>query len=192
MSFIESIKSADESLFHSINGAHCSVMDSVMVVISEPWFGIPFYLLGLYLTYKVFGVKGTLIFVAGCGAAVALSDLTSVHLFKNMFLRYRPTHNLDFGEMVHVVDGYRGGAYGFVSSHAANMFALATVFTAALQRHYKHTWWIAVSVAVLIGYSRIYLGVHFPADVIGGAMVGFIIGTLIFIGVNRFMVVEKK
>ena len=106
-----------------------------------------------------------------------------VSSFKDIFLRFRPTHNIEIKEIIHTYiksngEEYRGGLYGFVSSHAANFFALSTYLYLVFKEQSR--WWSLIFVwSIIIAYSRIYLGVHYPLDVIGGALLGISIGYLV-------------
>ncbi len=109
---------------------------------------------------------------------ILCSDSGSVMLFKNTVHRLRPCHAADLQGMVHLVRDYCGGDYGFVSAHASNHFAIAAFMIGMLQRK---PWWAVVLLfawAALISYSRIYLGVHYPGDVIVGAIFGAAVGML--------------
>jgi undecaprenyl-diphosphatase len=117
-----------------------------------------------------------IIFVA---LLIFLSDQISVHLFKDVFHRLRPCHNPDLEGMVHIVNGHCGGKYGFYSSHASSIFAVA-VFTLSMLG--SKNLWLSISVllmAILVSYSRIYLGVHYPGDVIAGAIIGSMLAWMI-------------
>jgi undecaprenyl-diphosphatase len=128
----------------------------------------------------------TVIFIV---LAITLADQISVKCFKFVFERLRPSHNPEIKNQVNILNGYRGGQFGFVSSHAANTFALAA-FTTRLFRNRYFAWFIFIWAAV-VSYSRIYLGVHYPLDILGGAILGMILGYLVFylykLAGNRFL-----
>lgn len=117
---------------------------------------------------------------------VALADLSSVHGFKEVFQRYRPTHNLEIGPLVQTVanwDGnqYLGGKFGFVSSHATNLFGMAT-FLLLFARPWKKSLMIMLLIwPLVVSYTRIYLGVHYPLDILGGTILGTLIGILVYL-----------
>jgi len=142
-------------------------------LISSKWFWIPLYIFILYTIYKTFR-KDFFKILFSLGILIFLADFGSVHLFKEMFQRARPCHLL---EGIRVVDGC-GGPFGFISSHASNSFAIA-FFISLLLRKY---WWFVnlFSWAVLIGFSRIYLGVHYPFDILGGMFWGLFVSLLTY------------
>ena len=180
MGFIEKIEQIDRQLLFAVNGANSPLFDTIMWWVSKPAFGIPFYLLFVFLLYKYFGWKSTLIIVLSTGAAVGLADLSAKYLFKEMFERFRPSQNLEIKEQLHYVNNYHGGMYGFVSSHAANMFSIALLLGLWLKKKIKYSLHLLLIWAALIGYSRIYLGVHYPSDVLFGALLGMLIAFPIY------------
>ena len=148
-------------------------MDEVMILISSKWFWIPLYIFILYTLYKTFP-KDFLKILLSLGILIFLADFGSVQLFKEIFQRARPCHLL---EEIRVVNAC-GGPFRFVSSHAANSFSIA-FFISLLLRKY---WWFVnlFSWAVLIGFSRIYLGVHYPFDILGGMFWGLFVSLLVY------------
>lgn len=144
-------------------------------------FWIPFYLLLFYLAYKQVG-KQVWLLALSVALLIALSDQLSVHAFKNVFLRYRPCHNLLIQDKVHLLNGHCGGTYGFVSSHAANTFALATFLFLFFRNKIKYFGILIFLWATLVSYSRIYSGVHYPADVAVGGLLGISLALIIFKG----------
>lgn len=180
MSFIEKIEQIDRQILFAVNDANSTFFDSIMWEVSQPRFGIPFYLLFIFLLYKSFGWKNTFVLVLCTGAAVGLADLSAKYLFKEMFERFRPSQNLEIKEQLHYVNNYHGGMYGFVSSHAANMFAVAVFLGLWLKKKMKYSIYLLLLWATLIGYSRVYLGVHYPSDVICGALLGTLISFVLY------------
>jgi undecaprenyl-diphosphatase len=129
----------------------------------------------------------------GVFLTVLISDQVSVNLFKEVFQRYRPSHNLEICQELHFYqtkpgEFYRGGLYGFISSHAANYFGMLAFVLPLLG--YKLNWLkiIAVVIGFIVGLSRIYLGVHYPSDVILGASIGLLIGWIL----NRYVYLRIK
>lgn len=171
MSVAAQIEKIDQELFLFLNGLHNSFFDPVMEFCSHRASWIPFYAILLYLIWKLHK-KRTWVHVVSVSVCILLSDKFSVYI-KNAVKRYRPCHNLDLVHQVHLVDGC-GGQFGFVSSHAANTFALAFLVTWFLKKQYRRIDIIMFSWAVIVSYSRIYLGKHYPLDIIGGAIVGLL------------------
>ena len=167
------LQQIDEYFFRIINSAGCIEMDYIMILISSKWFWIPLYIFILFSLYKSFQQDFFKILFA-LAILIFIADYGSVQLFKEMFQRLRPCHFLD---NIRVIDSC-GGPFGFISSHAANSFAIA-FFVSFLLRGY---WWFTTLVlwAFLIGYSRIYLGVHYPLDILGGMLWGLFVSLLVY------------
>ncbi|MBN2669505.1 MAG: phosphatase PAP2 family protein [Bacteroidales bacterium] len=174
---LESIEHIDQQLFLFLNSLHNNLFDHLMFWVSYKWTWIPLYL-GFLLFWIVSHKKQSIWIILGTVISIALADLISVHLFKEVFLRFRPCHNLEIQSIVHLVNQHCGGQYGFVSSHAANSFAFAVFSALVLKR--KWVWISLMFWALLVSYSRIYLGVHYPADIIGGAILGSFIAYLVY------------
>ena len=171
---IEFLKDIDTQLFLFLNGLHTPFFDVLFEYFSGRFFWIPLYaLLFVIATLKL--KWKMMYFILAVVALIFLSDKISVYWFKEVFMRYRPCHNNDIAHLIHLVDGC-GGKYGFVSSHAANTFALAAFMGIILRKHFpKMLLWMLVW-ATVVSYSRIYLGVHYPADIAVGGMLGILIG----------------
>lgn len=142
---------------------------------SEKQVWIPLYILFLYLIIRFYKKSAWLIIFSAI-AMIAVSDLVSVHAFKNVFMRLRPCHEPELEGLVHLVKNKCGGEYGFVSSHAINHFSLATFFSLVFFKRIRYFVPMIFLWAAFIVYSRIYLGVHYPGDVICGGLVGVILG----------------
>lgn len=175
---MEMLEQLDQQIFLFFNGMHNPFWDTVMYWISYKFTWVPLYL--AMLIYFVYKQKSKAILtILMAVAVIALADQISVHFFKNVFLRYRPSHNIDLQSLIHLVDGHKGGQYGFVSSHATNAFGFAIYSALVLQR--KSIFIALLIWAVVVSYSRIYLGVHYPGDLLGGALLGSSIAGLIYL-----------
>jgi len=174
---METLIQLDKELLIWLNSYHTQFWDVIMMIFTRKEFWIPFYLVLLFQIYKTKG-KETLWWIIGAFVLVFLCDQISTQLFKNVIQRFRPSHDPTLEGIVNLVNGYKGGKYGFVSSHATNSFGVA-IFTSLLFRNklfsaFIFTW------SLLIIYTRIYLGVHFPGDVIGGMVLGTVLGYLVY------------
>lgn len=186
---IERLELIDRALFLFINGMHTPFFDAVMWFVSGKYSWIPLYVVLLYILIK-HEKKHWWLAILSTIMLIVLADQSSVHLFKETFQRYRPCHNLEIQHLVHKVNNKCGGTYGFVSSHATNVFAL-TSFLSLIIRN-KYMFGILLFWAVLVSYSRIYLGVHYPADIIGGSVLGTICGVLVFFGYTQLKHIKKS
>ncbi len=176
---MEAIAEFDKELFFFLNGLHTDWLDPVMFYISETLTWLPVYLFIVWLMIRNFG-RQTVFWLLGIGLSILLADQITSGLMKPFFERFRPSRDPAIpDELVHIVNGYTGGKYGFASSHAANAFAIATYLHFLMKDVVKYTWLLFI-MSGLIAYSRIYLGVHFPGDVVVGGLIGFMAGWLSF------------
>ena len=169
----------DHTLFQAWNGSDCLFLDGFMWVYSELLTWLPVAALLLWIIFRNFSGKQVLwIFLLLALLFVCSDQLTSSWL-KPSVGRLRPTHDPQFMSTVNTVFGYTGGRWSFPSSHAANAFALVG-FTVPLIRRSLYTW-VMIVWAVTISYSRIYLGVHFPSDILAGTLIGSALGALFYL-----------
>lgn len=175
MEWLQKILEADTNIFLFLNGFHNDFWDTVMLMVTRKETWIPFYMGILYFVVKNFRGKSLLV-ILSIALLIAASDQLSV-LMKETFQRLRPVHEPAIEHLVHNVLR-KGGMYGFVSSHAANSFAVF-VFTSRLFKNRSYTF-LLFFWALLVSYSRIYSGVHYPLDIVGGAALGWLLGVLVF------------
>lgn len=192
MEWFQKILEIDKDLFLYLNSFYNDYWDTIMLMITrkETWY--PFYLIIIFFTIRNYRSKSWLILLF-LALSVLASDQISV-LFKETFQRLRPVHEPAIESLVHNVLR-KGGLYGFVSSHAANSFAIF-VFTTRVFKN-RGFYFLMLFWAILVSYSRIYSGVHYPFDIIGGALVGWGIGygffkALIFIETHFFITRNPK
>ena len=186
---METITNIDSDLFLFLNGLHVDWLDKVMIAITQMWVWIPLYLLLIYWTVKQYGKRCWWVFLA-VGVVVLCSDQLSSHVCKPLFQRLRPCYNPDLQDLIYLPKGMAGGRYGFVSSHATNTFAVAAFLTGALRKNRN---WIGIVLylwAFISSYSRIYLGFHYPGDILCGARLGILIGLMLW-KVFQLIVVRK-
>jgi undecaprenyl-diphosphatase len=178
MDMITSIKKLDTEIFLFCNSKHNEFFDGIMLWASSKYIWLPLYLFFLYLVFKAAG-KRTWVVAIAVGLLILASDQVSVHCFKLVFLRYRPCHNLLIQQLIHL-NGDCGGTYGFISSHASNSFALAMFLFLFFKDKIRYFGIFVFVWAGLVSYSRVYNGVHYPADITVGALVGMLIALMIF------------
>ena len=186
---METLSNIDSSFFLFLNGLHVDWLDKVMIAITQMWVWVPLYLLLIYWIVKQYGKRCWWIFLA-VGLVVLCSDQLSAHVCKPFFQRLRPCYNPDLQNLIYLPKGMAGGKYGFVSSHATNTFAVAAFLTAALRK--KQNWMGVVLYlwAFVSSYSRIYLGFHYPGDILCGALLGILIGLILW-KVFQLIVVKR-
>lgn len=167
------LEQLDQRLFLFLNSQNSPFWDKVMFALSGIAIWVPLYiaiLVWLGIIYK----KRFWLILLFIAVAVLLADQGSVQLFKNVFHRLRPCHEPELEGLVRVVGGRCGGLYGFVSSHAANSFNVALLSLMLIRKRWYT--FVILAWAAAIGYSRIYLGVHYPGDVVCGALYGSLVG----------------
>lgn len=175
---IEKILIYERDVFFALNGSDSTFWDRFMWLFSGKVVWLPLaVLVVLVLVYKKNWRESLLVLLA-IALVILLCDQFASGICKPFFTRFRPTHHPDFMNEVDTVFGYRGGRYGFISSHAANAFGFAT-FMVCLMRD-KLFGWTIILFAFLMSYTRIYLGVHFISDVVPGAISGVFFGYWVY------------
>mgnify|MGYP002795198586 CR=1 FL=1 len=177
---IEQIKTWDEEIFLWLNSFHADWLDGLMFQLSQTFVWIPFYLILFYFIYKVDSKRSWWVF-GGVALTILIADQVTSGLMKPFFERLRPCHDVRWNGAIHNY-GRCGGLYGFASSHAANTFGLAVFLNLKMRGKLRFLPWLFLWAAV-ISYTRVYLGVHYPMDVIVGALVGAAAAVLCWFGI---------
>ncbi len=171
---METLIELDKKLLLFFNGYHHPAIDPIVFYLTKTYFWLPLYVLLIFLIFKKYKSEGWYILL-GAALTVLLADQITSSLMKPFFERLRPSQEPSLQGLVHLVNGYKGGLYGFASSHAANTFGVALFVWLALKKQYRWIGWIFLW-ALLMTYTRIYLGVHYPGDIFCGALVGLASG----------------
>jgi undecaprenyl-diphosphatase len=181
---LDALSQIDVSLLYAANGAHHPLLDAVMLFVTDiKKTGILLLLVWLGLLWKG-GGKGRTVALMLL-PLILITDQLSSHVLKDLFGRVRPCEVLDG---VRAIDGCRH-SLSFPSSHAVNTFAAATLFTVFYRRWVP---WVAYGLAALVSYSRVYLGLHYPSDVLGGALIGVVCALAVVWVYDRLSVFVRK
>ncbi len=167
----------DNEILLYLNHCHNALLDEVMLKLSDTWTWLPLLLATIFVVLKDRPLREGIAILVGIGLCVLLADQISASIIKPWVARLRPTHHPDLMFQVRCIAG-RGGLYGFVSSHASNAFAI-TVFCAMVFRH-GLTSSVLLLYASAVSISRVYLGKHYPSDILAGAALGAAVGLVLY------------
>jgi undecaprenyl-diphosphatase len=182
---METLRWCDEQLFLFLNGDGGLWLDRFMWFSSGKFSWLPIYAVLLFLLYKKVGAKGLLWLLPVLVLCITANDQLASSVFKSWIQRLRPSHEPHLANLIHLVRGangefYIGGKYGFYSSHAANNAGVLTMVLLLIRPIKKWLTAALIGWVVLIGYSRIYLGVHYPGDILMGFGMGTILGLVFY------------
>jgi undecaprenyl-diphosphatase len=174
----------DKELLLAINGWNSSFFDPIMLFITNIWSGIPLYAVLIFMIFHKRNPKVAILMLISVIVTFALTDWLGVHLFKMNFERLRPCWDPAIEPLIRVLE-HKGGKFGFISNHAANYFGLAVISSGILKKR-----WYTITIfcwAAAVAYSRIYVGKHFPGDVICGALFGALVGYVVLLGLKTLI-----
>ena len=176
---MEELIQFDKQLLLMVNGSDSTFIDSIIMTLTTATTWIPLYVGLLYVVIMVNrNVRDVLLIIAAAGLCVALAGAVDDEIVKPLVARWRPTHDPEIGHLVDVVDGYRGGNYGFFSAHAANTFSIAVFFSLLMRQRLFTIFMVCWSLTNC--YTRLYLGVHYPGDITVGLLWGGLVGWRVY------------
>lgn len=175
--FISLLSEADRMILLAVNSLHTPALDSLMWEISRKWTWVPLYILLSAFVFRKYNIAGGIVCLLIIAAMITATDQTCAGIIRPVVCRLRPSSpDNPLSSLLHLVNDYRGGRFGFPSCHAADTFTLA-LFLSLLFKNRLFT--IAIlSWSLLVSYSRIYFGVHYPSDILGGLLIGALFAIL--------------
>ncbi len=177
---MEEIIHFDKELLLMVNGSDSLFLDYLVLTLTNAKTWIPLYLGLFYVLLKTYGrnYREILYIMCAAGLCVLFAGAVDDEIVKPLVARWRPTHDPEIGALVDVVDGYRGGNYGFFSAHAANTFSIALFFSLLMRQRLLTVFLVCWSLTNC--WTRLYLGVHYPGDITVGLIWGSIVGYSVY------------
>lgn len=182
MNLIDTLNLWDTNLFLFLNSLYTPFLDGLMFAVSAKLTWVPLYMAVLFIVIKHWKRESIWIVIA-LVLCIVIADQISSGILKGLIQRPRPSHAEELKGLVHLVKGATGGRFGFVSSHAANAIGFG-LLTSMLFRNKIYTY-VIFAWAILVAYSRICLGVHYPLDILGGALVGVFAAFVCFLAIKK-------
>jgi undecaprenyl-diphosphatase len=171
---MEELLKMDTDLLLFFNSLHADWLDPVAIIVTKTEAWIPLYLFLVYLLIRNYK-KEAWMPVVGIAVTILLADQITSGLMKPYFARLRPSQEPALQGLIHLVNGYKGGSFSFASSHAANTLGTATFFWLFFRSQYRWIWLLFIW-AFIMTYTRLYLGVHYPTDILVGGIIGILSG----------------
>lgn len=184
---MEKLVKLDRELFLYLNNLGSEGWDWLWIALSDKWMAIPFYAVLLFLLFRKFGWKPTIISMVVIALLITATDQLA-NLFKHGFERPRPCRQEGVMEYTRFI-AERCGRFGYFSAHAANSTGVAIFLSLIFRKVYRRFYLILITWAILVSYSRIYLGVHYPGDVVTGMLIGVLFGVL-FYRIREYLVLK--
>ncbi len=185
---LEKVRAFDTQLFIYLNGLGSETYDGFWLFITKQSHWTPFFLVLLYLVYKKIGAKPTLLVLLSVALLLLLTDQTC-NLFKDTFQRLRPCNNPEINSFIRIVKP--SNSYSFFSGHAANSMATMTFLFLLLKRYYRYTFLLFLF-PLIFAYSRIYLGLHYPLDIVTGYFFGASFGFIAYQLYQKYVLKDSR
>jgi len=182
---LEKILSLDQHLFVFLNGLGSESYDGLWLILTKQTSWIPLFLILLYIIFNKLGTKQTLYLLLFVAILVVLTDQTA-NVFKNGFQRLRPCNNPEINSFIRIVQSRT--SFSFFSGHAASSMGVTTFLYLIFKKDFQY-FWLLFLWPLIFAYSRIYLGLHYPLDIISGYLCGAILGFLIF---QLYQIAQKR
>lgn len=174
MPMMDTLTNLDTDLFLYLNSLGSEKFDAFWLFVTNKWSSIPLYVLALFLVYQKHGAKGAVIILGVVALMITTTDQLS-NFFKDGFQRPRPCNVASFQDTMRMI-AVRCGKYGFFSAHAASSAAVSVFLSKLLCKDYKVTPYLLLIWCSMVAYSRVYLGVHYPGDILFGGCIGALVG----------------